>query len=1153
MFVVLSDDVCLRGHVHEFFVRGQVIAPVQTPVNSASYVFNPDQFTMSRKDIVMAKAIVRPEREFIPVKIFKPEFVDIYLKKGTKLGELDVLNESGGYYEDVRMIKTNEVQNSTPSFVGSRVMKVSEEVNIGDLPSDVQKKLLGVLNDYQDVFSSSKMDIGCTSLVQHTIDTGDSYPIAVAPRRIPMALEEKVDKMIEDLLKNDIIQPSESPWNAPLVIVAKKNSDIRLCVDYRKLNAVTKRPVYPIPATNQLLDCLNGSMYFTTLDLSQGYYQIPMAPEDMPNTAFATRKGQYEYKRMPMGLASAPGTFQRLMHIAFKNENWEKCLIYLDDVLIHGRSVDEHLERVKAVLQRVREAGLKLSPAKCTFMKQKVEYLGHVITTEGIQTDSKKVEKVQSWPTPTTVKQLKSFLGLSGYYRRFIKDYAQIVRPLELLCAQSDSNSQRERKNPGISAQWNDTHHTSFIQLKKALTSAPLLAYPMDNEMFILDTDASNIGIGAVLSQIQGDQERVIAYASRRLSKSERRYCTTRKELLAVIFFVRHFKHYLFGRKFQVRTDHRALLWMLNWKKPNTSQFCLWKAELELYDLEVVHRPGKLHMNADALSRLPQCQQCELKHENPQARRQVKVFENDQLSQSASSNQLVLQLAGNVELPNWNFDDDEDTGVIIKLMKDGKLCQESIPDEIKLANMKTKELWKMRENLRLRGEALYILENSIYKLVVPRSARRRLIAQIHQCGGHTGVNKTANLLKNQYYWPGMMDDVKIEVQCCPSCQIVKGKNGRDRAPLQPSLVGEPFERIAIDISGPYQKSRHGHRYILAIIDYFSKYPVLIPLRQVDAETVARKVFQHWISIFGAPQIIHSDRGTNFESALFKQQCELFGIKKTRTSPYFPQADGLVERLFRTIKPMISAVVHSKKMEWCEALPFVEMGLRSSNQSSIGISPFEVLFGKLMKLPVMWESTLMGKTRQEYKGQSEYISSLRDKLETIRQTVAENILAASNKQAGYYNNHKRAKEFTLGEKVFIKVENYVPGKFPIKKFSGPYEVVGKRGHWSYTLKHLTNGKVIDRNYNQMKRMHGSLTKNRKVAVRSKNTSIQSLNGHSTWLTDASSGPLENFTAVQPYQTSSSSQETIPMTTRYPIRRQRAAPARLGFPSSQRGKM
>ena len=485
-----------------------------------------------------------------------------------------------------------------------------------------------------------------------------------------------------------------------------------MCVDYCKLNSVTKRVVYPIPATQQLLDSLSGALYFSTLDLSQGYHQIPVAEEDIQKTAFATHRGQFEYKRMPFELSTAPSTFQRLMHIVLKNENWQKCLIYLDDVLIFGQSVDEHIQRLKAVLQRIREAGLKLSPSKCFFLKKEVDYLGHVVTSAGIRTDPKKIEKVKQWPLPKTIKQLRSFLGFCGYYRRFIKQYADLARPLETLCVESAPNLDKsKKKHQDISENWTSQHDSAFNSLKLALTTAPVLSYPNETGTFILDTDASNIGIGAVLSQIQNGTERVIAYESRKLTKPERRYCVTRKELLAVYSFVKHFHHYLFGRAFQVRTDHKALLWMLNWRKPNTSQYCLWKAELEMYEMDVTYRPGKQHTNADALSRLPNCQQCELKHENPVSRRYVKVFASAASTEGEEelNEPLVMQVTTGPICPShWSFKEDPELGIMVALMRAGKLSQDFTPHAVRIGNSTVKHLWNNRGQLRILGDALYL-------------------------------------------------------------------------------------------------------------------------------------------------------------------------------------------------------------------------------------------------------------------------------------------------------------------------------------------------------------------------------------------------------------------------------------------------------------
>ena len=310
---------------------------------------------------------------------------------------------------------------------------------------------------------------------------------------------------------------------------------------------------------------------------------------------------------MPMGISTIPATFQRLMHKIFEKEKWHECLIYLDDILIFSNSIEEHIQRLKTIFSRIRESGVKLSPKKCTFLKTEVSYLGHTISNEGIRTDKRKTEKVHAWPAPKSIEDLRSFLGLCGYYRKFIKDYGKIVSPLEEACKEKWNKKRTKKMTPLV---WNEELDKSFRNLKVALTSAPVLAFPSKNGRFILDTDASHDCIGAVLSQMQGSEEKVIAYASRKLSQSERQYCITRKELLSVYYFVTYFKHYLLGRHFTVRTDHRSLCWLLNWKDPNTSQYCRWRQELEIYDMEVQYRRGEKHINADAMSRMPDCGQC---------------------------------------------------------------------------------------------------------------------------------------------------------------------------------------------------------------------------------------------------------------------------------------------------------------------------------------------------------------------------------------------------------------------------------------------------------------------------------------------------------------------------------------------------------------
>lgn len=351
-----------------------------------------------------------------------------------------------------------------------------------------------------------------------------------------------------------------------------------------------------MPRIDDTLDTLAGSEYFSTLDLLSGYWQVEVAEQDREKTAFATKEGLYEFKVMPFGLCNAPATFQRLMDLVLAGVKWTSCLVYQDDIIIFGRTLEAHLMNLQMVFEQLRQAGLRLKPTKCSFLQSKVLYLGHVVSKDGISTDPSKTEKVSSWPTPTSMQEVQQFLGLASYYRRFIRNFACIAKPLHLLT---------ERGRP---FKWSEECATAFAELKSRLVSAPILAFPDHSLPFTLDTDASHVGIGAVLSQVQDGQERVVAYASRTLSKAERRYCVTRKELLAVVSFIQHFRHHLLGRHFRLRTDHGSLRWLQQFKEPE-GQLARWLEQLQEYDFETIHRPGHKHANADALSRRP-CGQC---------------------------------------------------------------------------------------------------------------------------------------------------------------------------------------------------------------------------------------------------------------------------------------------------------------------------------------------------------------------------------------------------------------------------------------------------------------------------------------------------------------------------------------------------------------
>lgn len=1036
--VVRCFDSITLPKAGEYFVRGKV------DINKEGVMglFEPVArvYESRVEGSLMASGLVEVDSKGrIPVRIWT--FKDnIRLKKGAELGTLLICRESEG--------KERICQITEPDMEGRwKLLKTKFENKLNELPSLERQVIVPLLKEFADIFSVDKNDIGLTTLVSHEIDTGEASPIACQHRRVPIHLEDKVEKMVQDFVDKGIIRPSESPWNAPLVVVPKKNGDIRLTVDYRKINAITKRPIFPIPDTRQLLDTLHGSAYYTTLDLSSGYYNVPMHEPDICKTAFSTRKNHWEFIRMPMGLSTSPSTFQRLMHKVFNKENWEKCLIYLDDILVFSRDLKEQVERLRTIFERIRDAGLKLSPEKCEFLKREVSYLGYTVTKNGTKTDERKISKIKNCSMPKSAEELRSWLGLCGYYRQFIQNFAQLVAPLEKMC--TVIWNKKKRKETKI--EWSLECQESFEKLKKALTNAPVLAYPTTKGQFILDTDASHNCMGSVLSQIQDGQEKVIAYASKKFSQSERQYCITRKELLAVHHFVHHFKHYLLGRQFIVRTDHRALTWMLNWKTPNTSQYCRWRQELEIFDMVVQYRRGNEHANADALSRLPQCQQCELKHLDPKRKTNVKNIDN-------RNDEIFCR---NITCFEMNIDQEKDRDLlqIIKLLKVGKIDIEE-PNEIRDLGPEAFALWKKRSKLRLRGGMLYLLiGESQYKLLVPKDDRRELVKMTHENFAHIGAKKTYNLLNNKYYWMNMDFDVRLFIGTCRSC--AERKSGPNRKHSKESLQSNyPFQKLSLDVTGPLQCGRHGERYILGIVDNFSRYTSLIPLKRATAVDVARALYKKWICLFGAPEVIHSDRGTEFENRVIYELCAIFGIRKSKSSPYYPRGNGMIERIFRTVKDMLHSTIKSTGKNWSEVLPTVEMALRCTKHSALKFSPYEVVFGRPMETPLINSNEEKCKKRGNTPT-CEYVKSVQASLQRMHELIRKN------------NSNQRQEEcqtvpYDDGITVMAKI---FPEKHGLKyaRYKGPYVIIKRKG-WCYTLKHVKTGKVIQRNHYHIKRFN-----------------------------------------------------------------------------------
>ena len=580
--VSLAETVSVPPR-HEMLTCGQ-INDYCHDIKGIGIIEPSDTFQKAGK--AMVGRILATANENVPVRLMNPSNEELILYKGTVVGQFEEVKENA------TQITTHTKKNSAlPEQLEELVMQASDNLQEEQIRS-VRKTLV----EYQDVFALTDEQLGRTEVVKHAINTGNARPIKERLRRVPQYAVEEVDRQVDDMLKRGIIEPSNSPWAAGVVLVRKKDNTLRFCVDYRSLNSVTIKDAYPLPKIDETLDALSGASWFSTLDLKSGYWQVGLDPDDKPKSAFITRKGLFQFRVLPFRLCNAPATFERLMETVLAGLQWDICLIYIDDVIVYGRTFEEALKNLETVLERLRIAGLKLKAKKCRLFSKSVSFLGHIISDKGIETDPEKVRAVKEWPVPVNVTEVRSFLGLCSYYRRFIPKFADKAKPLHRLTEK------------GCQFVWDSDCEEAFETLKKHLTEAPVLAYPDFSKPFVLDTDASDTSIGAVLSQIHDGKERVVCYGSRSLTKAERKYCVTRKELLSLVFFVKNYRHYLLGRKFKIRTDHNSLRWLMRTKSPE-GQMARWIDALSSYEFDVEHRPGRKHSNADAMSRRP-CKQC---------------------------------------------------------------------------------------------------------------------------------------------------------------------------------------------------------------------------------------------------------------------------------------------------------------------------------------------------------------------------------------------------------------------------------------------------------------------------------------------------------------------------------------------------------------
>ena len=708
------------------------------------------------------------------------------------------------------------------------------------------------------------LELGYTDRVECTIDTGDTSPIKQRPYRTPFLQRPVVEAHLAKMLEADIIRPSVSPWASPIVIVGKKDKSTRLCIDFRKIYEYSVPNCYPLPQIDDVLASLGGAKFFSKMDLKSGYHQVKMSDESRPKTAFITHMGLFEYNRMPFGLRNSPAIFQDLMNNVLQGLLYDFTLAYLDDVIVYSKTFEDHLLNLEQVFTRFREAGLKLKLSKCEFFMQQLTFLGHVISDLGIQQDFDKVKVICQMPPLNCVKDVRAFIGMCSYYRRYIPGFAHVAAPLVALT----------RKNAVFT--WSQECEQAFVTLKRKLTQAPVLVHPMHDRPYHLYVDASDFAVGAVLAQVdENGEEHVIHYLSQQLNRTQRKWATIEKEAWALVVALKKFRQYLLGAQFVVYTDHKPLKSLFTAEMKN-ARIQRWGILISEFNCEIRYREGSL-MKADFVSRI----------RSPVQASSVTAPDVTSgpgpLGHGPDTGSVVVPVAtaslcgcdtlGVAQEPSTLTDKETDqTGctdlpddmqALIKMQQLDPELGEGY-DQIQTGDTNGKNMeYVMEDGVLYHIAAPVKRDNSHHlQMVVPKLLVSGILQMLHDNHGHLGVDKTHDLIRQRYFWPNSYRDVHNYINKCFACASRKIK--ALRVPIQSMPIpNAPFQMVAMDLQGPFPETETGDRYILSLICMFSGWPEAYPVPNKNANTIAEVILERFIPRHSCPERLLSDRGTEF--------------------------------------------------------------------------------------------------------------------------------------------------------------------------------------------------------------------------------------------------------------------------------------------------
>lgn len=1029
-------------------------------------------------DIFIARCVVDPTHPYIRILNIS--------NKPKLIGSISVKSDNLSNYHVYTIDETKNTDERTDELIN--LLQKST-------PNDFRNEIGDLCKEFTDIFSLESDKMTINNFYEQKLRLNDNTPVYIKNYRLPQTQKEEIDKQVTKLINNDLIEPSQSAYNSPIILVPKKSTNNekkwRMCIDYRMLNRKLIPDKFPLPRIDEILDQLGRTKYFSILDLYSGFHQIPIEHNSREITAFSTANGTYQWKVLPFGLNIAPNSFMRMMNLAFSGLEPHKAFIYMDDIIIIGCSIKHHLSNLKSVFHICRQHNLKLNPMKCQFFKSEVTFLGHLCTADGILPDQKKLHAVENYPIPNDKHAVKRFTAFANYYRKFIKDFAKIACPLNNLT----------RKNTEFI--WSQECDTAFHHLREKLMTAPILQYPDFNKDFMITVDASDVACGGVLSQNINGNDLPLYYISKSFKKGEKNKPTIEKELIAIHYAITTFRPYVYGRKFLVRSDHKPLTHLYKRKNP-ASKLTNIRLDLEEYDFVIEHISGKNNVVADALSRISINELKEKYKSNENnimaittrsmtRKNEIKINENENKSTNNENKMKIYEEIGSSydkKVPRIRMTDKNE----LSAYKSKKLLF-----KIKLANSNNTKLISERiinnlENLSKIHKAtkfqipindqlfshvsinefkeicdrklknIEIILISEPKSITCNDEQLKLIEKYHNdpvLGGHCGSKRLYTKLRRYFYWKKMIDDITEYTKTCQKCQLNKIK-ARIKEPMKITKTPQrAFDIIIVDTIGPLQKSIYENVYAVTLMCDLTKYLITIPIQNKEARTVARAIFNNFILVYGPVLEMRTDLGTEYKNEIMTELCQMLNINHQTSTAYHHETVGTIERSHRTLNEYLRSYLNTNRDDWEEYLKYFTYCYNTTPNTCFNckFTPYELVLSKKPIIPEI----LNKNTIDPIYNIENFAKEAKYRLQMAQKEAIKYLDKSKIKNKNYYDKNTNKINLKINDMVLITNEN----RHKLDSlYSGPFQIT-KIDDVNVEIIDLKTGKIQTIHKNRLK--------------------------------------------------------------------------------------